>query len=107
MADVQITITIPEEHVDTVIDAFTNLSDRQVEFNAPGGSTGGNYFTTIVGQVEGEGLAAFGKRFILELISGSVKLWKDIKYNTEVAAEKALIETTTVEKETVTNEIVE
>ena len=104
----QVTITIPDEHVETVIAAFTNLSDRQIEINAPGGPTGGNSGgITVVGQVDGEGTLAFGKRFILELIRGSVRLWKDVKYNTEVAEEQARVIAVTVVKETVTDEIVE
>ena len=106
MADVPVTITIPEEHVPKVIAAFTALSGRQVELNAPGGQLGGNHAFVIPERVEGETLLNFGKRTFLMLGRAVVRLYADVKFNVDTVEAKAAA-IAVVEREEVLDEILE
>ena len=69
MADVQITLTIPDAHVQDVIDSFTKNAGAKLEIRAiyPD-SLNGKWNYTIEPKGAGESLQQFGKRFIKEHI---------------------------------------
>ena len=94
MADVNITLTIPDAHVTRVSEAFTKLSGANIHLDADK-DFGGTMFTgrwdfMIDPQEGAETTKEFAIRFITDLIKATVKLVDYAedreRYNTEVAA---------------------
>lgn len=67
MADVQITITIPDAWTTKVLDAFQRTSGKNLRLEAHGPDSHSDWSFTIGPQGPGESAVAFGKRFITQL----------------------------------------
>jgi hypothetical protein len=78
MADVQITITIPDAHVATCVESFNTLAGKELAVAYSRGETspdvGDKMDFLIEEKGSGETNMDFGKRFIIELVKNAVRL---------------------------------
>jgi len=75
MADVQLTINIPDAYVTRAVEAFNGLSGKRININVNGEDFRGDWRFTIDPKDEAESLKEFGTRFIRELALATVRLW--------------------------------
>ena len=92
MADIEVTITIPDEHVPRVVATFNALCGAEVTMHSTNATTGipGNSHISIAEKGESETNLQMGKRIIKRLILGAVELSEkgaeDNRYQSEIAA---------------------
>ena len=93
MADVEITVVIPEAWVDDTVEAFTKVAGSRIDMHAhkstEASEFNANWDFTIAPKGETEGAKAFGARFFKELGLAVVRMYQYAKdrdrYRTEVS----------------------
>ena len=93
MADVEITVVIPEAWVDDTVEAFTKVAGSRIDMHAhkstEASEFNANWDFTIESKGETEGAKAFGARFFKELGLAVVRMYQYAKdrdrYRTEVS----------------------
>ena len=90
MADITLQITIPEEHQQRVIDAFTLASGKELEISAHHPLFDGRWSFSVAPKLSIETMKEFGERFFKELgisVIRLVALYLDQqRYETEIGA---------------------
>ena len=90
MADVNLTITVPDAYITKTINAFTHIANKQLRLEAHSRNYDSAWSFKILPQQSGESLIEFGERVLRELGKAVIRL-DNIKedynrYNTEIAA---------------------
>lgn len=90
MADVQLTLTVPDAYVTRVLAAMNHADGRLVEVSVGDAAIGDNYgFTTAI-EKGGMGNAEYAKYFIMQLIKTYVRAYEfgvdRVRFESEQAA---------------------
>ena len=97
MADVELTLTVPSEHVSRILDAFTTTADTHMVLTSRGSSDmpdGSDFDSKWDLRIDSKDVAEsnpeFAKRYVLELVKAVVKMTElavDItRFNDDIAA---------------------
>lgn len=77
MADIKLTITIPDAKIPKVAEAFTGMAGKNISISPnvhpAGGSAGWSY--SYIPQQGGEGTKAFGERVVFETMRALVRAY--------------------------------
>lgn len=88
MADIVLSITIPEEHQQRIVDAFTRASGKELELSANHNMFDGRWCFNIDKKQQEETMKQFGERFLRELgkaVIRLVSLYDDsLRYKSEI-----------------------
>lgn len=76
MADINITITIPDEYIADVVDTFTGCAGHMIEMNCHDEELNGHTVINYIEQQDGEAAIDFGKRVIRKLIKGLIEVYQ-------------------------------
>lgn len=74
MADINLTITIPEEYQETVADAFALASGKPMELSCHGTNYDSSWQFNIAPKDGSETMKEFGERFLKELGKAVIRL---------------------------------
>lgn len=82
MADISLTIIIPDEYQSLVIDSFSRITDRPLKLSCHSNDFEGSWEFSIAGKTEEESYLDYGKRVICELGKAVINL-VDLKDDTD------------------------
>jgi len=77
MADIELTIRIPDAYITRTIDAFTGVAGARIDLMAHNPETefNANWNFTISPKDDAEPLKSFGERFLRELGLAVIRMW--------------------------------
>lgn len=96
MADIDVTITIPDIHVARVIAAFVQVGGSELTFQANDNAGFASSYSVDMPEKGADSSLVFGKKFIKSLILGAVKVSEQYDEDTRYANEVAVITPPTV-----------